>query len=89
MATLNAGRDKGATAQEATLVAAAMTGPDQERLVLEAVKRIGDGLDAVHRVLDDAGDEQKRTTAAVDRLTSAVDRQERATRDLHGELAAR
>ena len=61
-----------------------MAGPDQEYRVLEAIKRVGEGLDSSNRFID----EQGRTTAAVDRLTSVVDRRERATRDLYGELSA-
>lgn len=84
-----AGRDKAAASQEATVVAAAMTGPEHERIVLETVKRLADGMDVANRLLDDLGDAQDRTTTAVDRLTVAVDRQEHATRDLCSELRAR
>ena len=88
-ARAKAGRDKASATQEATVAAATMTGRDHEYRVLEAIKRIGHGLDVSSRFLDGLSEEQGRTTAAVDRLTAAVDRQERATRDLHGELSAR
>ena len=81
----NAGREQAAASQEATVVAAAMSGSNHDQLVLEAVKRLGDGMNYADRSLDGICAAQDRTTSAVDRLTAAVDRQERATRYLHGD----
>lgn len=67
----------------------AMSGTHHDQLVLEAVKRLGDGMNYGDNSLDCICAAQHRTTSAADRLTAAVDRQERATRDLHGDLSTR
>ena len=84
-----AGREAAANSQEASVVAAAMSGTNHDQLVLEAVKRLGDGMDYANKSLDGICAANDRTSAAVDRLTSAVDRQERATRDLHDGLSGK